>query len=92
MYPNLDYILRNDIIPLRAKRVREAANLTERKNLHSPVNGVKEFVYLSVTNFDLNYLRSGEIVHLYLILIVYSELNDTRQDDHCTSMHYLLLQ
>ena len=35
---------------------REVANLTERKNLHTPVYGVKEFVCLSVTNFDPNYL------------------------------------
>ena len=37
------------------------ANLTERKNPHTPVYGVKEFVYkcLSVTNFDLNYLQTG---------------------------------
>ena len=27
---------------------REVANLTERKNLHTPLNGVKEFVHLSV--------------------------------------------
>ena len=39
------------------------ANLIERKNPH--VCGVKEFVCLfvclSVTNFDLNYLQTGEI-------------------------------
>ena len=40
---------------------REVANLTERKNTHPPVYGVKEFVCLSVMNFDLNYLRTGEI-------------------------------
>ena len=36
------------IVPLRAKRVREVANLTERKNPPAPVYGVKEFVCLSV--------------------------------------------
>ena len=37
--------------------------LTERKNQLIPVvYGVKEFVCLSVTNFVLNYLRTGEIV------------------------------
>ena len=44
-------IAQNDhlnFIPLRAKRVREVANLTERKNPHTPVFGVKEFVRLSV--------------------------------------------
>ena len=40
---------------------REVANLNEIKNPHTPVNGVKEFVCLSVTNFDLNYLRTGKI-------------------------------
>ena len=36
------------IIPLRAEQEREVANLTERKNQHTPVYGVKEFVCLSV--------------------------------------------
>ena len=48
---------------------KKVANLNERKNTHPPVYGVEEFVYLSVclsiclsvTNFDLNYLRTGEI-------------------------------
>ena len=35
-------------IPLQVKQVREVANLSERKNLHTPVYGVKEFVCLSV--------------------------------------------
>ena len=47
---------------------REVANLTERKNLKTPVYGVKEFVCLSVClsaclsviNFDPNYLRTGK--------------------------------
>ena len=39
---------------------REVANLTERKNLHTPVYGVKEFVFLSVVNFDPNYLRTSK--------------------------------
>ena len=30
----------------------EVANLTERKNLQTHVNGVKEFFHLSVLNFD----------------------------------------
>ena len=42
---------------------REVANLIERKNTHTLVYGVKEFVCLSVclsvTNFDPNYLRTG---------------------------------
>ena len=39
---------------------REVANLTERKNLHTLVYGVKNLsVCLSVTNFDPNYLRAG---------------------------------
>ena len=36
------------------------ANLTERKNPHTPIYGVKEFVCLSVTKFNPNYLRTGE--------------------------------
>ena len=43
--------------PLVNKASREVANLTVRKNPHTPLNAVKEFVYLSFTNFDLNYLR-----------------------------------
>ena len=39
---------------------REVANLTERKNPHTPVYGVKEFVCLSVTKFNPNYLRTGK--------------------------------
>ena len=35
------------VIPLQAKRV-EVANLTERKNPHTPVYSVKEFVCVSV--------------------------------------------
>ena len=45
---------------------REVANLTERKNTHPPIYGVKEFVclsvYLSVTNFYINYLRTGKLL------------------------------
>ena len=48
------------LIPLGAKRIREVANLTESKNLHTPVYGVKEFVRLYVTNFDPNYLATGQ--------------------------------
>ena len=40
---------------------REVANLTGRKNPHTPLYGVKEFVCLSEAKFDLNYLRTGEI-------------------------------
>ena len=39
---------------------REAENLTERKNQHTPVYGLKEFVHLSVIKFDTNYLRTGK--------------------------------
>ena len=45
------------IIPLR---VREVANLTERKNPHTPVQNVKEFVCFSVVNFDPNYIGTGK--------------------------------
>ena len=39
---------------------REVANLTERKNPHTRVYGVKEFVRLSITKFEPNYLRTGK--------------------------------
>ena len=39
---------------------REVANLVEGKNPHTPVYGLKEFVCLSVTNFDSNYLGTGQ--------------------------------
>ena len=49
--------------PPASEANRELANLIERKNLHTPVYGVKEFVCLSVrlsvTNFDPNYLWTG---------------------------------
>ena len=65
--------------PPASKARREKANATERKNLHTPVYGVKEFVCLSVTNFDPNYLRTGkteqsvthnELLHTLKIYIV----------------------
>ena len=39
---------------------RDVANLTERKNPHTLVFNVKEFVCLSVSKFDPNYLRTGK--------------------------------
>ena len=39
---------------------RKLANSTERKNLPTPVCGVKECVYMSVLNFNPNYLRTGK--------------------------------
>ena len=47
--------------PPASEASREVANLTWRKNPHTPVYGVKEFACLSVAKFDLNYLRTGEI-------------------------------
>ena len=47
--------------PPASEASREVTNLTWRKNPHATVYGVKEFVCLSVTNFELNYLRTGEI-------------------------------
>ena len=53
---------------------REVANLIERKN--TPVYGVKEFVHLSVLNFDPNDLRTGvtewakKYIWLYLLSII----------------------
>ena len=45
---------------LASKGSREVANLTETQNLLTTVYGVKKIVCLSVTNSDLNYLRTGE--------------------------------
>ena len=47
------YCLETDLIqllfyPPASEANREVANLTERKNPHTPVYGVKEFVCLSV--------------------------------------------
>ena len=64
MFPNLDinYSLHftESNNPPASKASREVANLTERKNPHTPVYGVKEFVCLSVTKFDPNYHRTGK--------------------------------
>ena len=49
------------IIPLLAKRVRKVVNLSERKKPYTLVYGVKEFVRLSVVNFDPNFLETGKI-------------------------------
>ena len=53
-------LLRYGIHPTASEESMEVANLTERKNPHTPVYGVKEFVCLSVrpsdTNFNPNYL------------------------------------
>ena len=47
-----------------SKASREVENFDWKKNPHTLVYGVKEFVTLSVclsvTNFDLNYLRTGK--------------------------------
>ena len=34
--------------PIASEGIRDVANLTERKNLHTPTYGVKKFVCLSV--------------------------------------------
>ena len=57
---NMNFLSTNFGHPPASKARREVANLTERKNLHTPVYGVKEFVCLSVVNFDPNYLRTGK--------------------------------
>ena len=56
----------------------EVAHLTERKNTHPPVYGFKEFVCLSVTNFNLNYLRTGEIKTVFL------NFETAREKNACT--------
>ena len=48
--------------PLASQASREVANLTERKNPHTPIFGVKEFVCLCVKNFDPNYYHEITIL------------------------------
>ena len=48
------------IYPPVSKASREVANLNERKNPHTHIYGVKEFVCLSITNFDPNNLGTGK--------------------------------
>ena len=57
---HLTGIIQN-VYPAASEASREMANLTWRKNPHTPIYGVKEFVCLSVTNFDHIYLSTGEI-------------------------------
>ena len=57
-YNNLETSL-NQSCPPASKGSREVANLTERKKSTYPVYGIKEFVCLSVLNFDPKYLRTG---------------------------------
>ena len=59
MFTNENYPFKNNY-PSASKARREVSNLTERKNPHTPVYGVKEFVRLSVINFDPNYLMTGK--------------------------------
>ena len=47
-------------LPPASQASREVANLAKRKNVHTPVFGVKKFVCPSVVNFDPNYLRTGK--------------------------------
>ena len=63
------------IIPLQVKQVREVANLTVRKNPHTPVNGVKEFVRLSVVNFDPHYLGTGKTEWAEIFLDIFGKMN-----------------
>ena len=58
--------------PPASEASRELANLTERKNPHTPVYDVKEFVCLSVINFDPNYfvLRYFIVTRFSVIAII----------------------
>ena len=48
MFCTLHYIHFCTCYPSASQASREVANLTERKNPHTPVYGVKEFVHMSV--------------------------------------------
>ena len=52
----------------------------ERKNPHTPIYGVKEFVCLSVTNFDPNYLVTGRTEWAVIYLFIY--LLSANQKEH----------
>ena len=67
--------IKKNFIPLRAKLLREVENLTGRKNPHTPVYGVKEFVRLSVVNFDLNYLGTGKTEWVDIFLDIFGKMN-----------------
>ena len=56
----------NYIYPTASEGSREVANLTERKNLNTPVYGVEDFVCLSVTIKE-SFERSANH-HVQLIL------------------------
>ena len=43
-----EYFKNVNFFPPASEAIREVANLTERKNTHTPVYGVKEFVCLIV--------------------------------------------
>ena len=51
--------LKRSYYPPASEASREVVNLTERKNPHTSVYGVKKFVCLSVVRFKPNYLRTG---------------------------------
>ena len=59
--------------PPASEAIKELADLTERKNPHTPVYGVKESVCLSVTNFELNYLWTGRIEWSEFFLNIYAK-------------------
>ena len=67
-----------------SKASRQVANLTWRKNTHTPIYGVKEFVCLSAAKFDLNYLRTGEIewAKFFLNIFVKKCCPNTYPDSH----------
>ena len=64
---DMEYIIQINVKwshPPASKAGREVSNLTERKNQHTPIYGVKAFVHLCVClsvcyKFDPNYLGTG---------------------------------
>ena len=53
------------VYPPGSEASMEVANLTERKNLHTPLYGIKEFVCLSVVNFDPNRLYLSALFTMF---------------------------
>ena len=69
--------------PPVSKARMEVANLTERKNPHPSVYGVKEFVCLSVTKFDPNYLRTTKQIEVRGIHALLQGFNQTLSIYNC---------
>ena len=63
-YLNDETVLCRILLSPASEASREVANLTERKNQHTPIYGVKNLsICLSVTKFDPNYRLKSNFLH-----------------------------